>query len=63
MLLRASYIMDFGHEGKAIGIGRAAPTSGLEIGYKTVFDDTITQVANTSNNTYMYFKSSTRNGA
>lgn len=46
LLLRAFYIIDFGHEGQAIGIGRAAPQSGLEVGYKATFDDTLSVLGN-----------------
>ena len=41
LLLRAFYIMDFGAQGNAVGIGRAAPASGLEVGYPATFDDEV----------------------
>ena len=39
LLLRAFYIFDFGSQGNAVGIGRAAPQSGMEVGYPATFDD------------------------
>lgn len=42
LILRAFYIMDFGNAGQSVGIGRAASNLGLEVGYKTIFDDTVT---------------------
>lgn len=41
ILTRAFFIMDFKAGGEAIGIGRAAPSSGLEIGYTATFDDKV----------------------
>ena len=41
ILTRAFFIMDFKAGGEAIGIGRAAPSNGLEIGYTTTFDDKV----------------------
>jgi uncharacterized repeat protein (TIGR02543 family) len=41
LILRAFYIMDFGNAGQSVGIGRAASNLGLEVGYKTIFDDTV----------------------
>lgn len=41
LLLRAFYIFDFGSQGNAVGIGRAAPQSGMEVGYPATFDDTV----------------------
>lgn len=41
LLLRAFYIFDFGSQGNAIGIGRAAPQSGMEVGYHATFDDIV----------------------
>ena len=42
LLLRAFYIFDFGSQGNAVGIGRAAPQSGMEVGYHATFDDLLT---------------------
>lgn len=42
LILRAFYIMDFGNAGQSVGIGRAASNLGLEVGYKTIFDDDVT---------------------
>lgn len=42
ILTRAFFIMDFKAGGQGIGIGRAAPSQGLEVGYETVFDDDVT---------------------
>ena len=33
--------MDFKAGGLGVGIGRAAPTNGLEIGYETSFDENV----------------------
>ena len=41
LILRAFYIMDFGNQGQSVGIGRAASNLGLEVGYKTTFDDDV----------------------
>lgn len=41
ILTRAYFIMDFKAGGEAIGIGRAAPSTGLEIGYTSTFDDDV----------------------
>ena len=41
LLLRAFYIFDFGSQGNAVGIGRAAPQSGMEVGYRATFDDEV----------------------
>ena len=49
ILTRAFFIMDFKAGGEAIGIGRAAPSSGLEVGYKAVFDDTVTSLGDMTN--------------
>jgi uncharacterized repeat protein (TIGR02543 family) len=38
ILTRAFFIMDFKAGGQGIGIGRAAPNSGLEIGYNVICD-------------------------
>ena len=38
--------MDFGNEGHSLGLGRAAPSAGLGVGYKAMFDDTITSSGN-----------------
>lgn len=42
ILTRAYFTMDFKAGGGGIGIGRAAPDSGLEIGYETIFDQDVT---------------------
>lgn len=42
ILTRAFFIMDFKAGGGAIGIGRAAPANGLEVGYDTTFDGDVT---------------------
>jgi len=42
ILTRAFFVMDWKAGGKAVGIGRAAPESGLEVGYESVFDDDVT---------------------
>lgn len=44
ILTRAFFIMDFKAGGKGIGIGRAAPNEGLEIGYEATFDDDVTML-------------------
>jgi len=41
ILTRAFFIMDFKAGGRGIGIGRAAPNSGLEVGYDTTFDQDV----------------------
>lgn len=41
ILTRAFFIMDFKAGGQGIGIGRAAPNSGLEVGYNTTFDQNV----------------------
>lgn len=48
ILTRAFFIMDFKAGGEGIGIGRAAPASGLEIGYKASFDDDATFLGDTT---------------
>lgn len=42
ILTRAKFIMDFRAGGNAMGIGSAAPQSGLMVGYKTTFNDEVT---------------------
>lgn len=42
IMTRAFFIMDFKAGGEALGIGRAAPQSGLEIGFATTFDEPVT---------------------
>lgn len=42
ILTRAFFVMDWKAGGGAVGIGRAAPESGLEVGYPAVFDDNVT---------------------
>lgn len=37
-LAKAGYVLDFRAGGEAMGIGTAAPESGLEVGYEAVFD-------------------------
>ena len=39
MLTRAYFVMDFKAGGSGVGIGRAAPNEGLEVGYVASFDD------------------------
>ena len=46
ILTRAFFVMDWKAGGGAVGIGRAAPASGLEVGYKTVFDDEVRSYGN-----------------
>lgn len=41
-LTRAYFIFDFKAGGGAVGFGRVAPASGLEIGYDTIFDGDVT---------------------
>ena len=41
ILTRAYFVMDFKAGGLGVGIGRAAPTNGLEIGYETSFDENV----------------------
>jgi len=41
ILTRAFYIMDWKAGGLGVGIGRAAPDTGLEIGYEVTFDDDV----------------------
>lgn len=41
ILTRAYYVMDFKAGGLGVGIGRAAPENGLEIGYETTFDEDV----------------------
>jgi uncharacterized repeat protein (TIGR02543 family) len=53
LILRAFYIMDFGNAGQSVGIGRAASNLGLEVGYETIFDDTVHVLGHTA-----YFRSS-----
>jgi hypothetical protein len=42
ILTRARFLMDFRAGGVAMGIGSAAPQSGLEVGFPTQFDDDVT---------------------
>lgn len=42
ILTRAFFVMDWKAGGGAVGIGRAAPENGLEVGYESVFDDDVT---------------------
>lgn len=42
IMTRAFFIMDLKSGGNAMGIGVAAPSSGLEVGWKTQFDDDVT---------------------
>lgn len=46
ILTRAFFIMDFKAGGQGIGIGRAAPNSGLEVGYDTTFDQNVNVYGN-----------------
>lgn len=46
ILTRAYFVMDFKAGGLGVGIGRAAPTNGLEIGYETFFDENVTMYEN-----------------
>lgn len=46
LLTRAHYTLDFKAGGVGVGIGRAAPDAGLEIGYETQFDEDIIMLAN-----------------
>lgn len=48
ILTRAFFIMDFLAGGGGIGIGRAAPASGLEVGYDATFDEDLTVLGDTS---------------
>ena len=41
ILTRAFYVMDWKAGGRAVGIGRAAPQEGLEVGYVSTFDDDV----------------------
>lgn len=41
IMSRAFFIMDFAAGGHGLGVGRAAPANGLEIGYPTVFDNDV----------------------
>jgi len=41
ILTRAFYVMDWKAGGQAVGIGRAAPETGLEVGYVATFDDDV----------------------
>lgn len=47
ILTRAFYVMDWKAGGLGVGIGRAAPDTGLEIGYKATFDDDVYFLENT----------------
>lgn len=42
LLTKAQFVMDFKSGGRGVGIGRAAPETGLEIGYDTRFFGTVT---------------------
>jgi len=46
ILTRAFFVMDWKRGGQAIGIGRAAPESGLEVGYPATFDADVTSYGN-----------------
>lgn len=48
ILTRAFFIMDFKAGGVGLGIGRAAPDNGLEIGYETTFDEDVNFLADVS---------------
>ena len=48
ILTRAFYIMDFKAGGVGLGIGRAAPNNGLQIGYETTFDEDVSMVKDLS---------------
>lgn len=41
LLTKAKFVMDFKSGGLGVGIGRAAPASGLEIGYETDFHEDV----------------------
>lgn len=41
ILTRAFFVMDWKAGGGGVGIGRAAPESGLEVGYAATFDDVV----------------------
>lgn len=41
ILTRAFFVMDWKAGGDGVGIGRAAPSNGLEVGYPAVFDSTL----------------------
>ena len=41
ILTKATFVMDFKSGGKGIGIGVAAPSSGLEVGWAATFDKTL----------------------
>ena len=45
ILTRAFFVMDWKAGGGAVGIGRAAPASGLEVGYEATFDSKVTALA------------------
>lgn len=51
ILTRAFFIMDFKAGGTGLGIGRAAPASGLEIGFRTTFDERVDFIS--ANGVYM----------
>ena len=42
ILTRSFFVMDWKSGGTGVGIGRAAPSSGLEIGFNTTFDNPVT---------------------
>lgn len=46
IITRSFFIMDFKAGGNGLGIGRAAPANGLEIGFPTVFDEDVTSFGN-----------------
>lgn len=48
IMSRAFFIMDFAAGGHGLGIGRAAPANGLEIGYPTVFDNDVSSLEDIS---------------
>lgn len=69
ILTRAFFVMDWKAGGQAIGIGRAAPASGLEVGYNTTFDSNATVLGgfitvghNADNRGSIRFQSSKRTG-
>lgn len=48
VLTRAKFVMDFRAGGNAMGIGSAAPQSGLEVGWNAQFDRNVTVLGNVS---------------
>lgn len=48
IMSRAFFIMDFAAGGHGLGVGRAAPANGLEIGYPTVFDNDVSSLEDIS---------------